>query len=223
MGGLDFSFLKEYFPVFLEGAKWTLIISAITVILGALLGTILCFMKRSKFSIFKVKILRVISTAYVEVVRGTPLLLQIYIVYFGLPSFGIQLEVLPSCIIAISLNSAAYVSEIIRAGIDAVDKGQLEAARSLGMTEGMAMRLIILPQAIKNILPAIGNEFVAIIKESSMASTIGVAELMYSSKIVTGATYKGFEPLIVIAMFYFVMTFSLGRVMSYVEKRLSKS
>ena len=91
------------------------------------------------------------------------------------------------------------------------------------MTEGMAMRLIILPQAIKNILPAIGNEFVAIIKESSMASTIGVAELMYSSKIVTGATYKGFEPLIVIAMFYFVMTFSLGRVMSYVEKRLSKS
>ena len=222
MGGLDFSFLKEYFPVFLEGAKWTLIISAITVILGALLGTILCFMKRSKFSIFKVKILRVISTAYVEVIR-TPLLLQIYIVYFGLPSFGIQLEVLPSCIIAISLNSAAYVSEIIRAGIDAVDKGQLEAARSLGMTEGMAMRLIILPQAIKNILPAIGNEFVAIIKESSMASTIGVAELMYSSKIVTGATYKGFEPLIVIAMFYFVMTFSLGRVMSYVEKRLSKS
>ena len=207
MGGLDFSFLKEYFPVFLEGAKWTLIISAITVILGALLGTILCFMKRSKFSIFKVKILRVISTAYVEVIRGTPLLL----------------EVLPSCIIAISLNSAAYVSEIIRAGIDAVDKGQLEAARSLGMAEGMAMRLIILPQAIKNILPAIGNEFVAIIKESSMASTIGVAELMYSSKIVTGATYKGFEPLIVIAMFYFVMTFSLGRVMSYVEKRLSKS
>ena len=203
MGGLDFSFLKEYFPVFLEGAKWTLIISAITVVLGALLGTILCFMKRSKISIFKVKILRVISTAYVEVIRGTPLLLQIYIVYFGLPSFGIQLEVLPSCIIAISLNSAAYVSEIIRAGIDAVDKGQLEA--------------------IKNILPAIGNEFVAIIKESSMASTIGVAELMYSSKIVTGATYKGFEPLIVIAMFYFVMTFSLGRAMSYVEKRLSKS
>ena len=93
MGGLDFSFLKEYFPVFLEGAKWTLIISAITVILGALLGTILCFMKRSKFSLFKVKILRVISTAYVEVIRGTPLLLQIYIVYFGLPSFGIQLEV----------------------------------------------------------------------------------------------------------------------------------
>lgn len=141
MGGLDFSFLKEYFPVFLEGAKWTLIISAITVVLGAVLGTILCFMKRSKISIFKVKILRVISTAYVEVIRGTPLLLQIYIVYFGLPSFGIQLEVLPSCIIAISLNSAAYVSEIIRAGIDAVDKGQLEAARSLGMTEGMAMRL----------------------------------------------------------------------------------
>ncbi|MGG5460721.1 amino acid ABC transporter permease [Clostridium sp. B9] len=222
MEGLDFSFLKEYFPVFLEGAQWTLIISAITVILGTLLGTLLCFMKRSKFSIFKVRILNIISSIYIEIVRGTPLLLQIYIVYFGLPSFGIQLDVLPSCIIAIALNSAAYVSEIIRAGIDAVDKGQLEAARSLGMTEGMAMRLVILPQAIKNILPAIGNEFVAIIKESSMASTIGVAELMYSAKIVTGATYKGFEPLIVIAVFYFVMTFSLGRAMSYLERRLNK-
>lgn len=223
MGSLDFSFLKEYFPVFLEGAKWTLIISAITVILGALLGTILCFMKRSKFSIFKVRIFKVISSVYVELIRGTPLLLQIYIVYFGLPSFGIQLGVLTSCIVAISLNSAAYVSEIIRAGIDGIDKGQLEAARSLGMTEGMAMRLIILPQAIKNILPAIGNEFVAIIKESSMASTIGVAELMYSSKIVTGATYKGFEPLIVIAMFYFVMTFSLGRAIAYIERKLNKA
>ena len=218
MGNLDFSFLKEYFPVFLDGAMWTLMISAITVILGSILGMLLCIMKRSK-----IKILNFISTSYVEVIRGTPLLLQIYIVYFGLPSFGLQLEVLPSCIIAISLNSAAYVSEIIRAGIEAVDKGQLEAARSLGMNEAIAMRLVVFPQAIKNILPPIGNEFVAIIKESSMASTIGVAELMYSSKIVTGATYKGFEPLIVIAMFYFVMTFSLGRVMSYVEKRLSKS
>lgn len=223
MGGLDFSFFNEYFPVFLEGAQWTLIISAITVVLGVLLGTLLCFMKRSKISIFKIRILNVISSIYIEIVRGTPLLLQIYIVYFGLPSFGIQLGVLSSCIIAIALNSAAYVSEIIRAGIDAVDKGQLEAARSLGMTESMAMRLIILPQAIKNILPAIGNEFVSIIKESSMASTIGVAELMFSAKIVTGATYKGFEPLIVIAVFYFIMTFTLGRAMSYVERRLNKS
>lgn len=217
MGNLDFSFLKEYFPVFLDGAMWTLMISAITVILGSILGMLLCIMKRSK-----IKILNFISTSYVEVIRGTPLLLQIYIVYFGLPSFGLQLEVLPSCIIAISLNSAAYVSEIIRAGIEAVDKGQLEAARSLGMNEAIAMRLVVFPQAIKNILPPIGNEFVAIIKESSMASTIGVAELMYSSKMVTGATYKGFEPLMIIAIFYFIMTFTLGRIMAYLEKRFSK-
>ena len=129
-------------------------------------------------------------------------------------------RVLPSCIIAISLNSAAYVSEIIRAGIDAVDKGQYEAARSLGMSKFMAMKLIIMPQAITNILPAIGNEFVTVIKESSMASVIGVGEIMYSARVITGVTFRSFEPLIVAAVFYFVITFTLGRLMNYVERRM---
>ncbi|MPQ42595.1 amino acid ABC transporter permease [Clostridium tarantellae] len=214
---LDFNFLKESYIYFLDGAKWTLIISLISVFIGTLFGTLLCFMKRSKFKIFKI-----ISTVYVEIVRGTPLLLQIMIVYIGSSAvFDIDIDVLPAAIIAIALNSGAYVSELIRAGIDAVDKGQLEAARSLGMTEGKAMILIILPQAIRKILPAVGNEFVAVIKESSMASTIGVAELMYGANVVTGVTYKAFEPLIVAAVFYFIMTFSLGRLMSYIERKLS--
>lgn len=218
---MDFGFLSKYYIYFIDGVKWTILISFISVFFGALLGMILCFMKRSNFGIGKFKIFRAIATVYIEIIRGTPLLLQIYIVYYGSAMlFGMDIPALAAGIIAISLNSGAYVSEIIRAGIDAVDKGQLEAARSLGMTESMAMRLIILPQAIRNILPAIGNEFVAIIKESSMASVIGVGELMYGAKLVTGATYQAFEPLIVAAVFYFAMTFSLGRLMGYVEKKL---
>lgn len=218
MRELSFEFLKDYYPVFLEGIKWTILVALLAVCLGVILGTLLCFMKRSK-----VLILKVISTIYIELVRGTPLLLQIFIVFYGLPSFGIKFNSFTSCAIALSLNSAAYVAEIIRAGIEAVDKGQMEAARSLGMTEKMAMIHIIVPQAIKNILPAVGNEFVAIIKESSMASTIGVAEIMYASKLVTGATFRSFEPLIISAICYFILTFTLGRLMGYLERRLKAS
>lgn len=218
---MNFDFISEYYIYFLEGAKMTLLISLVVVLFGSFLGAILCFMKRSHFSIFKVKILKIIASIYIEIIRGTPLLLQIMIVYNGSAIlFGVDIDALPAAIIALSLNSGAYVAELIRAGIDAIDKGQLEAARSLGMTEAMSMRLIVIPQAIRNILPAIGNEFVAVIKESSMASTIGVSELMYGAKVVAGDTYRAFEPLIIAGIFYFIMTFTLGRIMSYLERRL---
>ena len=152
------------------------------------------------------------------------MLLQILIMYAGSKMFfGIDLSPFASAIIAIALNSAAYVSEIVRAGIEAVDKGQMEAARSLGMKKSTAMMLIVIPQAVKNILPAIGNEFVAIIKESSMASVIGVNELMFAGKVVVGSTYLGLEPYIVAAGFYFIMTFTLGRIISLIERRMKKS
>lgn len=219
--GLDFSFIPEYLSYFLDGAKMTLYISLITVICGSILGSLLFFMKSSSLHIWKIKPLKVLASIYIEIIRGTPMLLQIMIVYAGSEMvFGIDLTALTSAIVAISLNSAAYVSEIVRAGIEAVDKGQMEAARSLGMNKTQAMILVVIPQAIRNILPAIGNEFVTIIKESSMASVIGVGELMFAAKIVTGATYIPLTPLIVSAMFYFVMTFSLGRLMSYIERRL---
>ena len=218
---LDFSFLSGYMPYFFDGVKWTLIISAISVFFGVLLGSILTFMKRSKFTIFKVNPLKLIANVYIEIIRGTPMLLQIMIVYYAFDEvLGITMGALPAGIIAVSLNSAAYVSEIIRAGIDAVDKGQYEAARSLGMSQFMAMKLIIMPQAISNILPAIGNEFVTVIKESSMASVIGVGEIMYAAKVIRGKTFRGFEPLIVAAIFYFVITFTLGRLMNYIERRM---
>ena len=126
-------------------------------------------------------------------------------------------------VIALALNSAAYVSEIIRAGIDAVDKGQMEAARSLGMNQRLAMFYIVIPQAFKNILPALGNEFISVIKESSMVSVIGVAELMYNAGVVRGNTALGLEPIIVAAVIYFIITFTMTRALGYVERRMKAS
>ena len=216
--------MPEYIPYYLEGVKYTLVISLITVIFGAIFGSVLFFMKTSNFHIWKIKPLKIIAVVYIEIIRGTPMLLQILIMYAGSKMFfGIDLSPFTSAIIAIALNSAAYVSEIVRAGIEAVDKGQMEAARSLGMRKSTAMVLIVIPQAIKNILPAIGNEFVAIIKESSMASIIGVNELMFAAKVVVGSTYSGLEPYIVAAGFYFIMTFTLGRIISLIERRMKRS
>ena len=220
----DFSFVPQYMPYYLEGVKYTLLISLITVFFGALFGSLLFFMKTSNFHIWNIKPLKIIAVVYIEIIRGTPMLLQILIMYAGSKMFfGIDLSPFTSAIIAIALNSAAYVSEIVRAGIEAVDKGQMEAARSLGMKKSTAMILIVIPQAVKNILPAIGNEFVAIIKESSMASIIGVNELMFAGKVVVGSTYLGLEPYIVAAVFYFIMTFTLGRIISLIERRMKKS
>jgi polar amino acid transport system permease protein len=126
-------------------------------------------------------------------------------------------------VIAMAINSGAYVAEIIRAGIQAVDKGQMEAARSIGFTSGQSMRYIILPQAIRNILPALGNEFVVVIKESSVLSVIGIVELMRSADIVKSAIYKPFEPLIVVAVIYFILTFTLTRILGFAERRMRAS
>ena len=221
---LDFSFIVEYMPYYFEGIKYTLLISFVAVLFGAVFGSLLFYMKSSNFHIWKIKPLKIIAVAYIEIIRGTPMILQIFIVYAGAePFFGMDLSALQAAFVAIALNSAAYVSEIVRAGIDAVDKGQMEAARSLGMKKSTAMMLIVVPQAVRNILPAIGNEFVAVIKESSMASVIGVGELMFAAKIVQGSTYKGLEPLIVAAGFYFILTFTLGRVISLIERRMKVS
>lgn len=221
---LDFSFIAEYMPYYFKGIKYTLLISFVAVLFGAVFGSLLFYMKSSNFHIWKIKPLKIIAVAYIEIIRGTPMILQIFIVYAGAePFFGMDLSALQAAFVAIALNSAAYVSEIVRAGIDAVDKGQMEAARSLGMKKSTAMMLIVVPQAVRNILPAIGNEFVAVIKESSMASVVGVGELMYAAKIVQGSTYRSLEPLIVAAVFYFILTFTLGRVISLIERRMKVS
>ena len=216
---MNFTFLNKYFEYYLKGAEITIVLAFFAVLFGTILGLGVTLLRRSKF-----KIIKFIGTAYVEFVRGTPLLVQIYIIYIGLPNLiGIDLPDMTVGIVALSLNSAAYVSEIIRAGIEAVDKGQMEAARSLGMNQRMAMFQVVIPQAFKNILPALGNEFISVIKESSMVSVIGVAELMYNAGIVRGNTALGLEPIVVAAIIYFIITFTLTRALKCVERRMKAS
>lgn len=216
---MNFTFLEKYSSYYIRGAEITIILALCAVLFGTVLGLGLTLLRRSK-----IKPISIIATAYVEFVRGTPLLVQIYIIYIGLPKLtGLDMSDMAVGAVALSLNSSAYISEIIRAGIDAVDKGQIEAARSLGMTQGQAMLEVVIPQAFKNILPALGNEFIAVIKESSMVSVIGVAELMYNAGIVRGNTALGLEPVIIAAVIYFVITFTLTRCLGYVERRLKAS
>ncbi|MEI5991126.1 ABC transporter substrate-binding protein/permease [Enterococcus crotali] len=214
----DESFLGKYGKFYISGAGYTIFLAFMGVLFGAILGGLLALMKLSKS-----KILRGIAICYIEYVRGTPLLVQIFIVYFGTGVLGLDLSKIAAGCIALALNSGAYVAEIVRAGINAVNKGQLEAARSLGMNQPQAMRYIILPQAIKNILPALGNEFVTVIKESSVVSVIGVSELIFQAGNVQGASFKPFLPYLVVSLIYFVLTFTISRLLGVAERRMSTS
>ncbi|NLW23598.1 MAG: amino acid ABC transporter permease [Tissierellia bacterium] len=205
---------KDYYVI---GIKVTLIISFLSLIAGTILGTLLSILKLSK-----VRVLKIISTVYIEVVRGTPMMVQIALIYFGSYVLtGMNMDGFLAALVAVSLNSAAYVAEIIRSGIQSIDKGQTEASRSLGLSNAQTMRHIILPQAIKNILPALGNEFVTLIKETSVASTIGVADLMYTSKIVQSTSYQAFNPLVIVAALYFIFTFTISKLIGVLEGRLA--
>ncbi len=171
-----------------------------------------------------IKPLKWLASVYIEFIRGTPLLVQVFLVFFGTTAvLGWDISALICGMIAMVINCAAYIAEIIRAGINAVDKGQTEAARSLGLSYGQTMKTIILPQAIKNILPALGNEFVTVIKESSIVSVIGVSEIMFNAQVVQGASFDPFTPLLVAAILYFVLTFVLSRVMNFFEGRMKVS
>ncbi|HWR62326.1 MAG TPA: amino acid ABC transporter permease [Clostridia bacterium] len=213
---MDFSYLSKYYGFFLNGTAVTLLISFFGVMFGVILGVVFALMKLSKNPITKY-----FSAAYIEIIRGTPMMVQMFIVYYGLPRLvKIDFEDVTLGIIAVSLNSAAYVAEIIRAGILSIDKGQMEAARSLGMSHKQAMISIIIPQAFKNILPALGNEFITLIKESAIVSIIGIHELMYNTDTVRGNTFRPFSPLIVAAAIYFTITFTLSKLMGILERRL---
>ncbi len=211
---------SRYWYVFLiKGAGYTLLLSLITVFFGTILGTVIAFGKMSRF-----KVLRAIVTAFVEIIRGTPILLQLYVGYFLVPQVVTFVEVsdFMSITIALILNSSAYVSEIIRSGIQSVDKGQTEAARSLGMSKNQTMFRIVIPQAVRTILPALGNEFVMMIKETSLASTFFIGDLMTSYTIVKGQTYKSLACLIIVGVIYFILTFPLSKLMVYIEKKLKR-
>lgn len=215
----DSGFISKYGSFFLKGIKITILISLIGVALGSILGAFVALMKLSK-----IKIISWIASIYIEILRGTPMLVQVFIVFFGITAaLGLDISALVCGTIALVINSSAYIAEIIRAGINAVDKGQMEAARSLGLNYRQTMKSVIMPQAIKNILPALGNEFVTLIKESSIVSTIGVGEIMFNAQVVQGISFDPFTPLLVAAALYFVLTFVLTSIMNMIEGRLNAS
>lgn len=210
-----YKILIKYFPLFMEGMGVTLLLSLVTVVFGTILGTALALMRISKS-----KFLKTISEVYTEIVRGIPLLLQLWVIYL---LFSSTLGKVVAVCLALLLNSAAYVSEIIRSGIQAVDKGQIEASRSLGISANKTMIKIVFPQAIKNILPALGNEFVTVIKETSLASVFYIGDLMTAKTIITTQTYLAIEPYIIIGVIYFTLTFTLSKIIGKFEKRLKLS
>ncbi|UZQ83511.1 amino acid ABC transporter permease [Thermoanaerobacter sp. RKWS2] len=207
--------MLKYSHLFVSGLLMTLKLTFLAVTIGVILGLIVALIKMSS-----IKPISFIGASYVEIIRGTPLLVQLLLIYNGLMQFGIDIPAFTAGVSALAINSAAYVAEIIRAGIQAVDPGQNEAARSLGMTHAMAMRYVIIPQAIKNILPALGNEFIVMLKESAIVSVIGFADLTRQADIIQSITYKYFEPYIIIAAIYFVMTFIFSRLLGIFERRL---
>ena len=213
--------MSKYWHVFLiKGVGYTLLLSAIAVLFGSVLGSFFALGKMSPIAP-----LRWIITAIVEVVRGTPMLLQLYFGYFVLPLIipALNTSTFVCISIVLVINSAAYVSEIIRSGIQAVDKGQTEASRSLGLNAATTMTEIVLPQAVKNILPALGNEFITVIKETSLASNFFVGELMTSYLIVKGNTYLTLECLAIVGVIYFVLNFILSKILAKVERGMKNA
>lgn len=218
----------QYSHLLVIGFKVTILISVVAICLGFLLGVVICFMRISKNTV-----LSTIAFGYVELIRGTPILLQIAMVYYGLPLIGVNI---PSfeiggftfdrflCgVLALMINSSAYISEIIRSGIQSIDKGQEEAALSLGFTKREAMALVIFPAAIKNVIPALGNNFITMVKSSSQVSTIGLADLMYTANVIRGNSFRPFSPLVMVAILYLFLTLSLSALLRKVEHRLNIS
>ena len=243
----------EYAELFKQGLICTVSLSLLTVVFGFILALFLALMRLSSFRPFRAlgltrdghlreqgfltalsrfNPLSFLAAVYVEVFRATPMLVQIFIIYYvvfagvKLPAFklfgAIRFDRFLPGVVALSMNSGAYLSEIIRAGIQSIDGGQTEAARSLGMSQGQNMRYIVLPQAIKNILPPIANEFVTIIKESSICYTIGVQEIMSAVTSIRGATFRIAEPLVIAACVYFCLTYPTSKIIAYFERRMSR-
>lgn len=220
--------LQKYGSMFGTGCIITVCLSIATVLFSVLFGSLFAFMKISKS-----RILKGISTVYVEFIRGTPLLVQVYMVFYGLPLLGVEFPSVTimgtsfdrmfSGALALIINSTAYICEIVRGGILSIDGGQTEASRSIGFNKLQTMLYIVFPQAFKNILPALANEFVSVIKNSSQVSVIGLAELMYVTNTVRSISFRQFEPLIIVSVIYFILTSIISAVVRKMEKKLAVS
>lgn len=219
---------QEYWPLFLKGAEYTIIISLTGTIIGfgigLLIGIIRTIPVDENTNIIKkgfLKIVNFLLLCYIEVFRGTPMIVQAMVIFYGVAMiYNIHLSTLFAGIFIVSINTGAYMAEIVRGGILSIDKGQFEAAHSIGMTHSQTMLYIILPQAIRNILPATSNEFVINIKDTSVLSVIGVTELFFLSNSAAGTYYAYFQVFFVTCVIYFIMTFSVTRILKYFERKL---
>ena len=211
----NFDLVVNSFPLLLVGAGVTIKITALSVALGVVIGLFVGIARISR-----IKILRVLAAIYVDFFRGTPLLVQIFLVYFALPVItGQRVDPFVAAIGSCGINSGAYVAEIFRAGIQSIDKGQMEAGRSLGMTWVQTMRYIIVPQAFKRVIPPLGNEFIALLKDSSLVSVIGFEELTRRGQLIIAKTYASLEIWFSVAIIYLIMTLTISRLVAFLEKR----
>ncbi|MGG3739100.1 amino acid ABC transporter permease [Aeribacillus pallidus] len=209
--------VQEYAPFFFKGVLLTIGLSIAAILIGSILGLVIGLGKMSSY-----KIIRFPFEWYINIFRGTPLFVQILLIHFGvLPLLMENPKPILSAIVSLSLNAAAYIAEIFRAGIQSIDRGQTEAARSLGMTKVQAMIYIILPQALKRMIPPFGNEFIVLIKDSSLVSIIAAPELMYWGRAAQGQYYRVWEPYLTVAIIYLILTLSLSKLLHYVERRYS--
>ncbi|OUQ86949.1 nickel transporter [Brevibacillus brevis] len=210
--------IVDAIPVLAQGSWVTIKITVISLFFALLIGLLFGLMSTSRS-----KVLRGIATAYVDFLRGTPLLVQIFFIYFGLPPvLDIKIPETTAGILALSLNAGAYLAEIFRGGILSIDKGQMEAARSLGLSHGKAMRLVILPQAVRRMIPAFVNQFIVTLKDTSLLTVIGIRELMNSGEIIISSNFRSFEIWAVVAVFYFLMIYILSLLSRSLERRFAK-
>jgi len=223
--------IGKYGGMFIDGAAVTLLIAITGTIIGFIIGlgigvvrTIPMDSKSSPVKRFFIKILNFILVAYIEIFRGTPMIVQAMVIYYGFAGLtGIALDRIFSGILIVSINTGAYMAEIVRGGIESIDKGQFEAAHSIGMTHGQTMTNIILPQAIRNILPATGNEFVINIKDTSVLNVISVSELFFKSNSIASSNYLYFEVFFITCVLYFIMTFTVTRILRLIERKMEGS
>jgi len=213
---MDFIYMKDLIPILGMGAVTTVELTILSVIFGTIIGLMLALMKISSNVIFSR-----IAGFYIYVMRGTPLLLQLFIIYYGGPSIGLNLPPFVAAVLGMSANSAAYVAEIIRAGIQSIDRGQMEAAKALGMTYGQAMRRIILPQAYRRLIPPMGNEFIALLKDSSLVTTIAMVELMRVAQQMYANSFKPIEVFTMAGIYYLILTSVFTVIFGKMERRFS--
>ncbi|MDO9493546.1 amino acid ABC transporter permease [Acetobacterium sp.] len=207
----------QYWPRLIAGLGLTIQITIISLILAGILGMVFGLL-----SVSKRKTLRAIALVYVDIVRGTPLLVQAFFIYFGIPmALGIQLDPVVSGVITLSLNAGGYLAEIVRGGIESISKGQMEAARSLGLPYGMAMRSVILPQAIRTMTPALINQCIITLKDTSLLSVISVTELTQTGRLIIANNYRSFEVWLIVAVMYFVIIMILSKISKRIERKMS--